>query len=297
MVIGGGGMSQFDVYTQADLDAALTKATATDVIVCRGSGSFKISDSTQVRAYDSTQVTAYDSTQVTAYHSAQVTAYHSAQVTAYHSAQVTAYHSVQVTAYYSTQVRAYDSVQVTAYDLAQVRAYHSVQVRAYDSAQVTASRFVAVTAHGQQVSVDGGGVLIQIPVIRTAAEWLEYHGVPVVDGIAVLFKTVSSEFISGYGMSYAPGTTPEAPDWDATVERGGGLHFCARPVECLSFYDLPGYRFVACPVRVDEIVVRENAMYPNKVKAPRVALPCYECDIDGNRVTETTYLHKGCTPR
>jgi hypothetical protein len=56
---------------------------------------------------------------------------------------------------------------------------------------------------------------------------------------------------------------------------------------CLDFISLDSThasRFVACPVRVDEIVVHPNAAYPTKVKAPRVCAPCYEVDINGKRL-------------
>jgi hypothetical protein len=45
-------------------------------------------------------------------------------------------------------------------------------------------------------------------------------------------------------------------------------------------------RFVACPVRLKDIKVHKNPMYPNKVKAPRVALPCYEVDRFGERIEQ-----------
>ena len=43
-------------------------------------------------------------------------------------------------------------------------------------------------------------------------------------------------------------------------------------------------RFVACPVKLSEIVVHKNAQYPNKVKAPRICAPVYEVDLDGERI-------------
>jgi hypothetical protein len=351
------------VTTQAELDAAIKDARATDTIACIGGGEFDIYgsaqvtaydsaqvraygsaqvtasdsaqvtaygsaqvrasdsaqvtayDSAQVRAYDSAQVraygsaqvrasdsaqvTAYDSAQVRAYDSAQVRAYGSAQVTASDSAQVTAYDSAQVRAYGSAQVRASDSAQVTAYDSAQVRAYDSAQVRAYgsaqvtasDSAQVRASRYVAVTRHAGRwgTPVVEGGVLIDIPRPRTADEWCEVHGVEVTDGVATLYKAVDDDYGTSYsraaGILYAPGTTPEAPDWDGGVaECGGGLHFVARPWEGLGFNG-DATRFVACPVALVDIAVHEDASMPNKIKARRVCGPIVEVDQDGKAVT------------
>ena len=40
-------------------------------------------------------------------------------------------------------------------------------------------------------------------------------------------------------------------------------------------------RFVACPVRLADIVVHPNGIYPDKVKASGVCAPVYEVDQDG----------------
>ena len=176
------------------------------------------------------------------------------------------------------------SSTVWAYDSATVRASDSATVRAYGSATVRASKFVAVHQHSNNATI-AGGVVIRVPEITTAEQWCEYRGVPVRDdGTVVLFKAVDGKWKSGRGFAYAPGSTPEAPDWDPVPECGGGLHFVARPHEGLSFFP-DATRFVACPVRLDEIVVHPNPAHPSKVKAPRVVAPCWEVDIDGVEVT------------
>lgn len=86
-------------------------------------------------------------------------------------------------------------------------------------------------------------------------------------------------------MNHAPGSKPEAPDWDdGKAECGGGLHFSPHPVMALEF-NSKATRFVACSVRVSEIVVHQDAQYPNKVKARRVARPVFEVDRDGEPVS------------
>ena len=274
------------MMTQAQLDKALKSAQPTDIIVCRGSGRFTAYDSSQVTACDSSQVTACDSSQVTASGSSQVTAYDSSQVTAYDSSQVRAHDSAQVTAYHSAQVRAHDSAQVTAHDSAQVRAYQSAQVRAHDSAQVTASGYVAVTTHPGRYGTPKitGGVVITIPEITTAAEWLEFHGVEVKHGIATLYKAVGDDYSTGYArrakITYAPGSKPEAPDWNSRPECGGGLHLSPRPIMALA-YNPSATKYVACPVKVSDIVLIDD-----KCKVPRVARPTFEVDIDGDPIKE-----------
>jgi hypothetical protein len=287
---------------QTELNAALRNKKSDDEIWIVGNGFFEIYGSSQVTAYDSSQVTAYDSSQVTACDSSQVTACDSSQVTAYDSSQVRAYDSSQVRAYGSSQVRllagddssqvtacgssqvtAYGSSQVTAYGSSQVRACDSSQVTAYDSSQVRASKQVAVTIHGKYPKVVGG-VKIHFKTPGTTKEWIDNYAVETKRGIAILYKGVDENFMSPRGGNYTPGTTPEAKDWDGGKEEcGGGFHFSPVPAMTLK-YNGSAKKFVACPVKVSEIVVHKDAMYPDKVKAPRVCAPCYEVDINGKRV-------------
>jgi hypothetical protein len=253
---------EVEVTTQAELEKA---CTAGDIAIVR-EGVF----------------TAYGSSQVTAYGSSQVTAYGSSQVTAYGSSQVTACDSSQVTAYGSSQVTAYGSSQVTAYGSSQVTACGSSQVRACDSSQVTASKQVAVTITGKPKVT--GGIQIKYKGPATAKQWLDNYGLKAEKGVVVLYKIVRDDWKSQHGTSYAPGTTPKADDWDGgKAECGGGLHFCPMPCMCYQF-DSDGKKFVACPVKVSEIVVHKDPQYPTKIKAPRVCAPCYEVDINGKKV-------------
>ncbi len=182
------------------------------------------------------------------------------------------------------QVRAYGSSQVTAYGSSQVRAYSSSQVRAYDSSQVRATKDAAVTVDG----IDGkqkviGGVQVHYKAPTSKKAWLDKYGLKT-SGIVILFKAVRKDFKSSHQFLYEPGTSPKAPDWDGgKAECGSGLHFCALPVYALAF-NSEATRFVACPVKVSEIVFHKNAKYPTKVKAPRVCGPIYECDIDGKKI-------------
>ena len=315
-------MATIEVKTQAQLDAALKKANLTDIIVCVGSGYFEVDGSASVRAYDSASVrasgsasvraydsasvrasgsasvtasgsasvTASGSASVTASGSASVRAYGSASVTAYGSASVTAYDSASVTAYGSASVTAYDSASVTAYGSASVRAYDSASVRASGSASVRASKYVSVhTWKSRGKPKVSGGVLIEVPDITTAKDWCEYYGVEVKRGIAMLFKAVDDDFATHHSRAkdifYRPGLSPAAPDWDPEPECGHGLHFSPRPAMALDF-NPEASRFVACPVRLSDIVVHKSPMHPNKVKAPKVSGKCYEVDVHGDPLAE-----------
>jgi hypothetical protein len=143
---------------------------------------------------------------------------------------------------------------------------------------------VGITRHGDAAAVTGGN-LIQAPDVTTAEQWCAFYGVEVENGVAILYKAVDAEFKSRQGMSYAPGTQPEAPDWDGSEEKcAGGLHFSPFPFVALQFTP-NATRFLACPVRVADMVVGENGTFSQKVKARGACGPVYEVDEYGRRVS------------
>lgn len=231
-----------DVYTQAELDAALRDPIG-ETIVCRGHS--------EVRIWGRASVSAADQASV-------------------HAAG-------------QASVRAWGQASVYAADQASVRAADQASVRAAGQASVYAGKWVTVRASAG-IPVTGG---IRIPPITTAADWCAFYGADVdeTSGLIVLYKAVDPRFRSPHGTDYTPGSTPSAQDWDGgTREYGGGLHFCAHPLDALRF--APEARhYVACPVRLDEIVVHPDAEYPEKVRAPRVAAPCWEVDMHGRPIS------------
>lgn len=155
----------------------------------------------------------------------------------------------------------------------------SASVRAYDSASVRATKYVAIHKHPHGRQKINGGVIIELPVLDNAKDWLDYYGIPVEKGVAVLYKAVDDGYGANHnGFKYEPGSKPAAPDWDGKPECGGGLHFCARPLIARDKYHPTATRFVACPVKVSELVVIDES----KVKAPRVYRPCFEVDKHGD---------------
>ena len=199
------------------------------------------------------------------------------------SATVRAYDSATVTAYGSATVRAYDSATVRAYGSATVTAYDSATVRAYDSATVTASKCVAVHLHSADVTVQGGVVIDVSKPLTDPADWCEYHGIKVSEaGVATVFKAVDDNYLSGYGMSYKPGSKPVAPDWRDNTECGGGLHFSPSPTQALAYHNAVTERFLAVGVKVADL--RPIPGGTAKCKAPRVVRACVEVDIDGRPV-------------
>jgi hypothetical protein len=245
-------MKYVECKTQEELDVALKDSDVYPKLV--GNGFFEIYDNSQVRACGSIQVRACG--------------------------------SIQVRAYGSSQVTASDNSQVTAYDSSQVTAYDSSQVTAYDNSQVRASKYVAVTKHGTKTEVNGGIQIKYLPP-QNLKEWFEEYGVEPKDGVVILYKAVNSDFHSEHGGIYTPGTTPKSDKWDNGKEEcGHGLHFCGTVNHAIGF-NYNAKRFVACPVRVDEIAFTKNGDYPTKVKAPRVVAPgCFEVDVNGTPVKQ-----------
>ena len=190
-----------------------------------------------------------------------------------------------VSAWDNATVRASDNATVRASGNATVRASGATQIRAHDVARVTAGKYVVVTKHGKRAKVTGGTV-VAVPEIKTPAQWCEWHGLEVTGKGAArtvtVYKAVDDNYLSGYGTEYRPGSTPEAGDFERTDSCGGGLHFSASPFEAKR-YNPSACRFLACPVRLSEMVVIHGGDdVPDKVKARRVLAPgCVEVDIDG----------------
>jgi hypothetical protein len=254
-----------EVTTQAELDKAVA---AGNIAICRA-GFFVASGSASVRAYGS----------------ASVEAYGSASVRAYGSASVEASGSASVRAYGSASVRAYGSASVEAYGSASVEAYGSASVQAYDSASVQATNYVAVQRHpdrGYGHPTVKGGVLIDIPAIKTPQDFCDFYGLKPTRGSVVLYKGVSDDFKSRHGASYQPGKSTMCADWSKEPCCGNGLHFSPRPWMARK-YAPDCTRFVACRVKLTEVVVIVDYGTADKVKAPSCRV-LFECDEDGQEI-------------
>lgn len=195
-------------------------------------------------------------------------------------ATVSAWGSAHVLADGTASVEAREGTVVVARGATKVKAFGHVIVRASGQARVEAQEGVVVMRHGGDVTVSHGTVTDAVR-FESPEEWCHYYGVHVEDGVATLYKAVDEEFTSLYGMSYRPGSEPQADDWDAGErECGGGLHFSPQPLFAVPSAGAK-MRFVACPVRLADIVVHPNGIYPDKVKASGVCAPVYEVDQDG----------------
>jgi hypothetical protein len=233
-----------------------------------------------VRARDRCRVRAMFSTRVNLRGDARAWVWGMAAAYAVERATVTAWGSANVFAGDSVTVEALETAVVTASGSATVRAFGSVMVRARGQAHVETTGGAAVMRHGPGPVVSGTTVTVATRP-NTAEEWCAWYGVPVEDGIAILYKAVDEDFNSYHGGSYVPGTAPVAEDWDeGERECGAGLHFSPRPTFALAAPQ-DDMRFVACPVRLEDVAFRADGLYPDKVKARGVCAPVYEVDEDG----------------
>jgi len=159
----------------------------------------------------------------------------------------------------------------------------TVQLTVRGAVAVVAAAMVAICILGGNPTIEGGGYVVRVDR-KTPQTWCEYYGAETSGDFALLYKGVRENYHSKYDFDYTLGTCPEAPDWDGMArECGGGLHFSPYPAMAIEF-DSEIKRYLACPVRLDEMVVHPDGDYPQKCKAKRVALPCWEVDRYGKPV-------------
>jgi hypothetical protein len=160
--------------------------------------------------------------------------------------------------------------------------YVQLSVFGHVTAKVTAK--VAVLIEGIGAKITGG----KKTIIKksTAKEWCDYYGLPIKKGVVVLFKALDDNYKSGHGFLYKPGTVPIAPDWDGGKEEcGGGLHFSPHPIMTQEFMP-KAKRYMACPVKLSDIVVHPNGSYPQKIKSKGCCGPIWEVDLYGEKKVE-----------
>ena len=139
------------------------------------------------------------------------------------------------------------------------------QLSIFGAVRATLSAHCSAVIRGAGAKVTGGR---QTKVrITTAHDWCDYYGIKVKNGVAILYKALDNDFTSPRGTSYAPGTTPVAPDWDGgKAECGGGLHFSPSPMLAAEFHS-SATKFAGCPIALKDLAIHPNGSYPHKVKA------------------------------
>ena len=260
-----------------------TTVEAWDQTTVRTSGQTTVEawGQTTVVAWGQTTVEAWGQTTVEA--SGQTTVRASDQTTVRASGQTTvrAWDQTTVRASVQTTVGAWDQTTVRAWGQTTVEAWDQTTVRAWDQTTVRASKFVAIHRNGDTPKVKGG-VIIQIPAMDTAEEFFDYYGSDVKRGKTIVYKLLDENFVSDHGTTYTPGTTATCPDWNARAECGGGLHFSPHPFMARKYSN--GTRFVACEVKVsDVVVIPQSVGAPDKLKTQACKV-LHECNEDGEKI-------------
>ena len=256
----------------ADLDAALARNV--EIWLC-GAGRFVLQGAGVAFATDSAVVEARGSSHVVAWGSSHVEAWESSHVEARESSHVVAWESSHVEAWGSSHVEARGSSHVEADGAASLRVFDRVSGKA--------GRQVVIQKHSKLTKIDGG-IQIDVELPTTAADWCAWHGVKVVDGVAMVYKCVNDDFRSARGGDYTPGTIPAATDWDGGAkECGGGYHFSPSAAATRQFASGP--KFLACPVALTDMrAPKLDDSYANKIKAAKCCGPVVEVDIYGKPV-------------
>jgi hypothetical protein len=262
---------------------ARVSATALTIVEVAGAAAVEAGGRARVTAADHCRVWAASNVALNLSGDARGWVRGTSLTTASDRVTVRAWGSATVLARGAASVEARESACVIAGGNARVKAFGAVIVRARSRAHVDAEKGVTVIQHDSGVTVSRGTVTEAVR-FENAEEWCDYYGVDVADGVVTLYKAVDGDFNSLYGTSYRPGSEPRADDWDGGErECGGGLHFSPQPMFAASSAGVTG-RFVACPVRLEDIVVHPNGDYPDKVKARCVCAPVYEVDEDGRPI-------------
>ena len=212
-------------------------------------------------------------------------------------------YEVKLVAGGSSHVEAWESSHVEAWESSHVEAWGSSHVVARESSHVVASGYVSISIFGKNIvkmtakchafihnaaaEITGGKTTKAI--LKTPADWCEYYGVPVIKGVATVYKSVKGDYSNPYNgtVKYIPGTMPEAKDWDGgKAECGGGLHFSPCISMALEFHKGDDAKYLACQIKLSEMAVHFDGSYPNKCKAKRVIAPLIEVDRNGNPIVK-----------
>ncbi len=241
-----------------------------------------------------------ESSSVVARESSSVVAWGSSSVEAWGSSSVVARGSSSVVARESSRVVAWGSSRVVARESSRVEAWESSRVVAWGQVSVHGRSTESPELHGQAVCFlyDGAGVpvrrsdnatVIHIQKPSGTAGWLEAEGVLETDGLVVLYKRVSKDFLTQEGTpnqtTWVVGEVKTHPAWDPTSgECGGGkFHACSRPYFCDEFRELRDDVYVAIQIKVADLYAWPNPSYQHKI-AFREGAVLFQCDRFGDEI-------------
>jgi hypothetical protein len=287
---------RIEVRTQIEFDACVKDG---NIAVCIGGGFFVAQGNSSVVAWGNSSVVARgnssveargnssvvarENSSVVAWGNSSVVAWGNSSVVAQGNSSVVARGNSSVVARENSSVEARENSSVVARGNSSVVARGNVFIRLFRALKIKAAASVVIVKHGAATEISGG-IQVNAIVPQTILDWCAFYGLDVIDGVVTLFKAVNEDFTSPRGTSYAPGTIPEAPDWDGGKEEcGGGLHFSPSPGHAKAFHG-GAKRYCACPIKIDDLSFHPDGAYPEKVKARGCAAPVWEVDYKGNPI-------------
>jgi hypothetical protein len=237
-----------DVHTQKELDEALAKKAAGEIIVCRGDGLFVVKGSASVQASGSASVRASGSASVQAWGSASVQAWDSASVQAWDSA------SVRASKYVATHRLS---------PKATVQGGVIIEVPPIDSPEVW------LEYHGVEAA---DGIVTLYKAVDD--DWHTRGGYCLPDGS-----------VCSYEPGTQPAAADFNP---APRDCGAGLHGCPTPGRARGYlsFDVRSPHYIALPVLVSDLGNPKANGDTGKIRFRGACAPCYEVDVDGRRLDE-----------
>ena len=252
----------FEEYTIIDIRGRIT------VRGKRGNSSVEARENSSVEAWGNSSVVARENSSVVARENSSVVACGNSSVEAWENSSVEARENSSVVAWGNSLIRAYSataSIVLFAASMCMKHCDTEVQIKSPHAVVTKAT-----------------------PRMATIQDWIEQHGLEVVDGHCIVFKRVSKDWKTQEGTknetTWAPGTSLEHLAWNPVAECGPGkFHACARAFFCNEFRSAPDDRYVAIRVPVSEMHFFPDYTYEHKVSF-RACAVLWECNRHGKKL-------------
>ena len=262
------------------------------VVAC-GNSSVEAWENSSVEAWENSSVVAWGNSSVEAWENSSVEARENSSVVAWENSSVEAWGNSSVVARGNSSVEAWENSSVEARENSSVVAWGNSLIRAY-SATASIVLFAASMCMKHcdtEVQIKSPHAVVTKATPRrmaTIQDWIEQHGLEVVDGHCIVFKRVSKDWKTQEGTknetTWAPGTSLEHLAWNPVAECGPGkFHACARAFFCNEFRSAPDDRYVAIRVPVSEMHFFPDYTYEHKVSF-RACAVLWECNRHGKKL-------------
>jgi hypothetical protein len=260
-----------EVRTQADLERAMRRTGNghDELVVCVGGAHFTLRENSTATLWGNSTATLRENSTATLRGNSTATLWGNSTATLWENSTATLWGNSTATLWENSTATLRGNAAARAFDWTTVE---------------SKSPSAVLLSHSDEVNVVGDPRQLAMQNPQSVAEWLEFYGIEVEDGVAILYKAVGHGYESRQGITYKPGEATVAPDWDGGVrECGGGLHFSPHPQFALDFRP-DAEHFLACPVKVEDIAFHPNGNYPQKVKARGLCGPAVEVDGTGEAI-------------